>query len=61
MTYYSLAYLEQRMSLPIILSHHHNPIMALCTVVVPSTAMVIGYHFILKPRRRAKRLAWVPI
>jgi len=33
--------------------------MALCTVVVPSTAIVIGYHFILKPRRRAKRLAHI--
>ncbi|KAF8735635.1 hypothetical protein AX14_001756 [Amanita brunnescens Koide BX004] len=54
-----VAYLEQRLSLPIVLSHHHSPIIALCTVIVPSTALVIGYHFILKPRRRAKRLAHI--
>ncbi|KAF8633059.1 hypothetical protein AX15_001536 [Amanita polypyramis BW_CC] len=54
-----LAYLEQRLSLPIILSQQHSPFIALCTVVVPSTAMVIGYHFVIKPRRRAQRLAHI--
>lgn len=54
-----LAYLEQRLSLPIVLSQQHSPIIALCTVVLPSTAMVFGYHFILKPRRRAQRLAHI--
>ncbi|KAK2461004.1 hypothetical protein APHAL10511_006945 [Amanita phalloides] len=53
------AYLEQRFSLPIVLSQQHSPITALCTVVLPSTAMVIGYHFILKPRRRAARFEYI--
>ncbi|KAF8345363.1 hypothetical protein F5887DRAFT_1158884 [Amanita rubescens] len=53
------AYLEQRLSLPIRLSQHHSPFIALWTVVLPSTAIAIGYHFILKPRRRAARLAHI--
>ncbi|KIL63513.1 hypothetical protein M378DRAFT_25009 [Amanita muscaria Koide BX008] len=54
-----LAYLEQHLTLPVILSHQHSPTIALCSVVVPSTALVLGYHFILKPRRRSQRLAHI--
>ncbi|PFH47088.1 hypothetical protein AMATHDRAFT_77369 [Amanita thiersii Skay4041] len=53
------SYLEQRLALPIVLSQHYNPIIALCTVVIPSTTMVVGYHFVLKPRRRSQRLAHI--
>ncbi|KAF8634816.1 hypothetical protein AX17_004068 [Amanita inopinata Kibby_2008] len=54
-----LAYLEQRLSLPIILSQQYSLSVALWTVVIPSTTLVVGYHFVLKPRRRAQRLAHI--
>jgi DnaJ family protein C protein 11 len=53
----SLAYLEQRLSIPVFLSRDADAALALCTAIVPSTAFVLGYHFILKPRRRAQRAA----
>jgi len=49
------SYLEQRLSVPMILSQDYDAILALCTAVIPSTAFVIGYHFYLKPRRRTQR------
>jgi DnaJ family protein C protein 11 len=55
--HFSLAYLEQRLSIPIRLSLDTDAFLALCTAIVPSTAFVLGYHFILKPHRRAQRAA----
>lgn len=50
--------MEQRVSLPIVMSLEHDVSLALWTVIVPSTAFLLGYQFIIKPRRRLKRLAW---
>jgi DnaJ homolog subfamily C member 11 len=52
----SLSYLEQRITLPIVLSTEYSPILALATIVIPSTAAVLGYHFVVVPRRRNRRL-----
>ena len=51
----SLSYLEQRITLPIVLSTEYSPILALATIVIPSTAAVFGYHFVIVPRRRNRR------
>jgi len=50
-----LAYLGQRLSLPVVLSQDYDATLALCTAVIPSTVFVLGYHFYLKPRRRTQR------
>ncbi|KAF5383160.1 hypothetical protein D9615_004999 [Tricholomella constricta] len=52
----SASYHEQELSVPIVLSTEYDPGIALCTTVLPSTAFVLGYHFIIKPRRRKHRL-----
>lgn len=57
----SLSFLEQRLSVPIILSKDYDASLALCTAVIPSAAFVLGYNFYLKPRRRAQRIAYVDI
>lgn len=50
--FFSLSYLEQQISLPIVLSTEYSPILALATIIIPSTAAVFGYHFVVVPRRR---------
>ncbi|KAH7915054.1 hypothetical protein BJ138DRAFT_1055601 [Hygrophoropsis aurantiaca] len=50
-----LKYLHQKLVLPISLSHEQDEALALCTVILPSTVLVLGYHFILKPHRRRQR------
>ena len=55
MSFFSLSYLEQRITLPIVLSAEFSPILALATIVIPSTAAVFGYHFVVVPRRRNRR------
>jgi DnaJ homolog subfamily C member 11 len=52
-----LAFLGQHASIPVVLSHEYAPALAMWTAVVPSTALILGYHFVLKPRRRAQRAA----
>ena len=52
MFFFSLSYLEQRISLPIVLSTEYSPILALATIIIPSTAAVFGYQFVVVPRRR---------
>jgi hypothetical protein len=54
-----LAYLEQRLLLPIVLSQDYDAALALCTAVIPSTAFVLGYYFYLRPRRRKQRATYV--
>ncbi|GLB39157.1 putative protein with domain of unknown function (DUF3395) [Lyophyllum shimeji] len=51
------AYYEQQITMPIVLSTEYSPGPALFTAVLPSTAFVLGYHYIIKPRRRKQRLA----
>jgi DnaJ family protein C protein 11 len=50
--FFRLDYLEQRITLPIVLSTEYSPLLALATVIIPSTAAVFGYHFVVVPRRR---------
>ncbi|KAF9459760.1 hypothetical protein BDZ94DRAFT_1224306 [Collybia nuda] len=54
-----IAHLEQRLSLPIVLAVEPNPPVLFCVLVAPSTVLVLGYHFIIKPRRRMQRLAHI--
>ncbi|KAF9482704.1 DnaJ-domain-containing protein [Pholiota conissans] len=54
-----LRYLEQQLSLPIVLSTERSPLLALGTVVIPSCAAALGYHFIVLPRRRKRRLEYL--
>ncbi|KDQ60178.1 hypothetical protein JAAARDRAFT_205188 [Jaapia argillacea MUCL 33604] len=51
-----LAYLGQRLSVPVTLSTDYDGRLALWTAVLPSTAFVLGYQFILKPMTRKKRI-----
>lgn len=51
------AYHEQQITMPIVLATEYSPSIAICTAVLPSTVFVLGYHFIIKPRRRKRRLA----
>lgn len=53
----SCAYMEQQISLPIVLSTEHDPILGLSATVIPVAALVLGYNFILKPRRKRQRAA----
>jgi hypothetical protein len=43
------------MTLPIVLSTEYSPILALGTIIIPSTVAVFGYHFVVVPRRRNRR------
>ncbi|KAJ8517794.1 hypothetical protein ONZ45_g5078 [Pleurotus djamor] len=54
-----VAYLEQRISLPLILSLEYDPNVAFWCAVVPSVIGVLGYQFVVKPRRRAQRLSHI--
>ncbi|KAI0790406.1 hypothetical protein C8Q75DRAFT_114809 [Abortiporus biennis] len=50
-----LYYLTQRLRLPIVISHKYNEALALWTTVVPSTALVLGYYYVLVPLRHKSR------
>ncbi|EGN92517.1 hypothetical protein SERLA73DRAFT_164044 [Serpula lacrymans var. lacrymans S7.3] len=50
-----LKYLFQKWVIPIVLATEYNNTAAFCTTILPSTALVLGYHFVLKPRRKAQR------
>jgi len=52
---YRLEYLHQKWILPVTLSHVRNQTLEFFSAVVPSIALVLGYHFALKPRRRRQR------
>ncbi|KAK0232380.1 hypothetical protein EDD85DRAFT_911241 [Armillaria nabsnona] len=51
-----LYHLGQRLHVPILLSSDYDPDLAFWTIVVPSSALVLGYHFIVIPRRRRQRI-----
>ncbi|KDR72591.1 hypothetical protein GALMADRAFT_252737 [Galerina marginata CBS 339.88] len=54
---FDLNYLEQQLSLPIVLSIESSPLLALGTIIVPSSVSLLGYYFLVIPRRRARRRA----
>ncbi|KAJ3567834.1 hypothetical protein NP233_g6104 [Leucocoprinus birnbaumii] len=49
--------LEQRLTIPVVLSAEYNGRLALSTTVLPAFAGVLLYRFVVLPRRRAQRLA----
>lgn len=49
--------LEQRLTIPIVLSAEYNGPLAMCTTVLPALAGLLVYRFIILPRRRTQRLA----
>ncbi|KAN0085953.1 protein of unknown function (DUF3395) domain containing protein [Tylopilus felleus] len=53
-----LSYLRQKWTLPIVLSPENNGTLALYSIIIPSTALALGYHFVLKPRRRVQRATY---
>ncbi|KAJ6631122.1 hypothetical protein B0H10DRAFT_1938666 [Mycena sp. CBHHK59/15] len=46
----------QKFSVPVLLSEHYDSGIALWAATVSSTLCVVGYHLIVKPRRRKQRL-----
>ncbi|PCH44875.1 DnaJ-domain-containing protein [Wolfiporia cocos MD-104 SS10] len=49
------SYLGQQLSLPVTLSDDRDTGLALWTTLIPSTALILTYTFILRPRRRKER------
>jgi DnaJ family protein C protein 11 len=54
---HSLRYLGQNLHLPIVLSAEHDPRLALYTSLVPTFALLLGYHLVYQPRQHRKRVA----
>ncbi|CAL1708852.1 unnamed protein product [Somion occarium] len=52
----NFSYLHQHFHMPIALSHEYDPALAFWTALMPSTAFVLAYHFVFKPRNRRRRL-----
>lgn len=52
---FELEYLHQKWILPITLSTVRNQTLEFFSAVVPSTVLLLGYHFVLKPRRQLQR------
>lgn len=50
-----MEYLHQKWILPITLSTVRNQTLEFFSAVLPSTALLLGYHFVLKPRRQLQR------
>lgn len=54
---FSFAYVGQHFNVPIALSEEFDAPLAFYTALLPTTAFVVAYEFILKPRRREQRAA----
>ncbi|TFK20522.1 DnaJ-domain-containing protein [Coprinopsis marcescibilis] len=52
---------KQKFNIPIILSDSLDSYGALFSVVIPSSVAVLGYHFIIRPQRRALRIAQIRV
>ncbi|KAG2367162.1 hypothetical protein BDR07DRAFT_1393807 [Suillus spraguei] len=52
---FELEYLHQKWILPITLSTVRNQTLEFFSAVLPSTVLLLGYHFVLKPRRQLQR------
>ncbi|KAI0249743.1 hypothetical protein BJV78DRAFT_1224510 [Lactifluus subvellereus] len=51
----NLAYLGQRLVLPIVLAENGDTTLAYLAATLPSAVFMLAYHFVLKPRRRKQR------
>jgi hypothetical protein len=54
---YSLRYLGQNLHLPVVLSAEHDPQLAFYTSIVPTVALLLGYHLVYQPGQYRKRVA----
>jgi hypothetical protein len=54
---YSLRYQGQSLRLPIVLSTDSEPQLAFYTSIVPTIALLLGYHLVYEPRQHRKRVA----
>ena len=54
---FSMTYMNQSFYVPIILSSEYDATATLWTTVVPTAAVALAYHFILRPLKRKERLA----
>lgn len=52
--------MNQAFNVPIILSDEYDPTATFWTTVLPPTAVILGYYFVLRPLRRKQRLQYVP-
>lgn len=52
----SLRYHGQSLQLPIVLSGEHEPRLAFYTSMVPTIALLLGYHLVYQPGQRRKRV-----
>ena len=54
---HSLRYLGQNLHLPIVLSAEYDPRLAFYASMVPTVALLVGYHLVYQPRQYRKRVA----
>lgn len=52
-------YLSHRLELPLVLSHEANLKVAMWTTLLPTTALVLVYGFVLRPLERKRRMEYV--
>jgi DnaJ homolog subfamily C member 11 len=52
-----LGILRQKLIVPIALSPHNDHSLALYVTVTPTVLLMLGYHFVMRPRRRVQRIA----
>lgn len=61
MSRFSITYMNQSFYMPIMLSSEYDATAALWTTVLPTAAVALAYHFVLRPRKRQERLAYAPV
>ena len=54
-----MVYYNQVIHLPIVVSAGFNSVAAFWTTLAPSTALVLAYHFVLRPRQVRRRIEYV--
>lgn len=56
-----MTYMNQTVDVPIILTTEHDPTLTFWTTVLPTAAVALGYHFVLRPRKRRQRAEYVDL
>jgi len=54
----NLRHYGQNLHLPVVLSAEHEPRLAFYTSMVPTVALLLGYHLVYRPRQRMKRVGY---
>lgn len=52
---------KRRFTLPLLLSMDLDPRVALYSIIAPTMATALSYHFVVRPRRRARRLEQIRV